>query len=110
MYKKLLGECIKTSREKLNITQQKLSEDVGVTVNTISNIERGVAYPSMDVLFRLNELLDFPMEGFFNSIKNYNEYINLAELNENVAKLSIKNRTFADKIYNFIVESLLEME
>ena len=52
-----LKENIKKYREKLNISQEKLSEKAGVSTDYISLIERGKRTPSLKRLCKIAEAL-----------------------------------------------------
>lgn len=53
---------IKVARVEANLTQQQLSERIGVTRQTISLIEKGTYNPSLklclDICYALNKTLD----------------------------------------------------
>lgn len=52
-----MTEIIKKKRKQMGMTQRELAERCGVSYQTISNLERGVAY-SKDLLEKVCELLD----------------------------------------------------
>lgn len=61
-----IGEKIKFYREKKEITQTQLAEQLNLAgKNTISKYERGIRYPSMDVLNKICEALDISFEIVF---------------------------------------------
>ena len=45
--KYMLGEQIKRCREKRGFTQEQLAEKIGVSIETISSIERGIKMPRL---------------------------------------------------------------
>lgn len=54
---KSLGKRIREERLKLNLTQEKLSEQIGISVSYIGQIERGERSPTLQTLVLLaNEL------------------------------------------------------
>ena len=53
MIMKAIGKDIKTRRKMLNITQRTLAELAGVSINTLTKIERGEANPSYEVLEKI---------------------------------------------------------
>ncbi|MEW6684461.1 MAG: helix-turn-helix transcriptional regulator [Nitrospirota bacterium] len=55
--KALIGRRIKTLRTRLRLTQDQLSERVGISPQYLSNIERGRENPTLDTLLRLAESL-----------------------------------------------------
>ena len=58
MSKPIMGDRIKEIRKKRRLTQERLAEKVGVSLEHISEIERGLSTPSMPLFIRLLEVLD----------------------------------------------------
>ena len=53
-----MGDRIKETRKKQGLTQDQLAEKVDVSLEYISQIERGLKIPSMQVFIKLVEVLD----------------------------------------------------
>ena len=53
-----IGERVREYRKKIGYSQLKLSEVLGVSLNTIQNIEAGIRMPSVEVVIQLDALLD----------------------------------------------------
>lgn len=53
-----LGEFFRFYRRKNNLKQDEVAERVGVTKNTVSQIERGQQWPSMQTYFRFLDALE----------------------------------------------------
>lgn len=53
----MLGDKIKTAREKQRYTQMQLAEMIGTTSGYISQIERGIKNPSLATLEKIAEAL-----------------------------------------------------
>lgn len=62
----LLGKRIKQLRKSKKISQLNLSIKLGITREHLSKIERGVAYPSVKLLFNLVDLLNINYKEIFN--------------------------------------------
>ena len=60
-----IGETFRQLRHKQGISLRVLSEKSGVSVGTISQIERDIANPSMRVLTALRRALNIPMQVMF---------------------------------------------
>ena len=58
MEKLTMGDRIKETRRKHHWTQDQLAEKVDVSLEYISEIERGLKTPSMQVFIKLVEVLD----------------------------------------------------
>lgn len=52
------GDKIAAARKKNNLTQDALADIMGVTRQTVSRWESGLAYPEMDKVVRLCDVLD----------------------------------------------------
>jgi transcriptional regulator with XRE-family HTH domain len=57
------GICLKTIRLRRGLTQEDLAELIDRSVDSISNMERGVSAPSYETLTRLAEKLGVPVEA-----------------------------------------------
>jgi transcriptional regulator with XRE-family HTH domain len=55
-----IGEFLRFFRRKLDLNQSAVAERVGVTKNTVSQIERGKQWPSMQTYLRFLDVLDLP--------------------------------------------------
>jgi transcriptional regulator with XRE-family HTH domain len=56
-----LGAAIRELREKRGVTQEDLAHDAGVTVGTLSLIERGRSNPAWGTVKRIAAALDMKM-------------------------------------------------
>jgi len=63
-------ESIRKRRKELRISQTHLAEIAGLSINTISKIERGEANPTVDVLEKIADVLGLELR--FN-VKNTNK-------------------------------------
>ncbi len=54
----LLGRQIKKMRKSKGFSQIKLAVFLGVTREHLSKIERGAAYPSVKILFKIADILN----------------------------------------------------
>lgn len=61
---------LKKIRESAGMTQEQLSEKVGVIRQTISNIECGLALPSIPTAKAIAEILEFDWIEFFDDGKD----------------------------------------
>lgn len=49
---------LKSARVNKNLTQAKAAELIGVTVDTLSNYERGKSYPDVPVIQKMEEVYE----------------------------------------------------
>lgn len=67
-FMKTFARKIIAHRQEKNITQQKLAELVGIHVNTLSNIERDAAMPSLLVAMKISFVLDISIDDVMNTL------------------------------------------
>ncbi len=67
-----LGKIIKEHRLALGITQEKLSEILGICPVYMSYLETGKRTPSLDLLFRICENLSIDIKELFEKNVNKN--------------------------------------
>ena len=53
-----MGDRVKDLRKKKRLTQEQFAEKIGVSVQYVSEIERGISMPSMQVFVKILEVLD----------------------------------------------------
>ena len=59
------GKQLRQIRRVKDITQEKLAEEIGVSAEFISNMERGKAAPSFETLEKLARVLETDIQEFF---------------------------------------------
>ncbi len=75
-----LGEHIKISRIKKELTQEALAELLEITPTHVKHIESGHRKPSIEILFRAAKILDMSIDSVIFSDTNDN--MRKAEINE----------------------------
>lgn len=63
LQEKVLGNAIRDSRIRLGITQEDLSEMVGITPTHLKHIESEHRKPSIEVLFKLVQILNISLDS-----------------------------------------------
>ncbi len=63
--KKLLGKRIRYIRKRNDLSQEKFAELICLDPNSVSRIECGVHYPSMDTLERISTVLKVEIRDLF---------------------------------------------
>jgi len=64
--KKMLGKRIKELRKSNGLTQERLSELVGLEPNHISKIEAGIHFPQPEKLDIIAQVFEIPVKELFN--------------------------------------------
>ena len=62
---KAIGARIATLRKRTGITQQRLAEVVGVSVETVSRMERGTSFPSINSVENVARALGVELRDLF---------------------------------------------
>lgn len=57
-----IGERIIENRNELGISQEELAEEIGVSINTLSNMENGKYFPKIDNIIMLSEAFSVSLE------------------------------------------------
>lgn len=71
-----LGEQVKSRRKALGLSQEEFAEKSGVSMALVSEIERGVANPTLSTLEKISQHLDvqaaqlIDTEGYIGNNKN----------------------------------------
>ena len=63
--KKKFGQKVQRLRLDAGITQEQLADSVGLTIESISNIERGIFGPKFDNLEKIAKVLGVPVKELF---------------------------------------------
>ena len=80
--KKLLGKRIKEIRKNSGLTQEKLSELIGIDITTLSGIESGRHFPSLVTLEKISKTLNCPLQALF----DFNHFIKIDEMKASIIK------------------------
>ncbi len=103
---KHLGRCIREARNAYGLTQEELSEQSGVSVRHIANIEKGRLNPSYEIIKLLIKRLGISAETlFYPDIPKQDE-----ELNQFIGKYhacSKEDRQILLKTLNCLSDELL---
>ena len=70
---KLIGERIKEARKKKGWSQEKMSEEIEVSVVYLSRIERGYSRISLRRLVHISKVLDITIETLISGVETTSE-------------------------------------
>lgn len=65
LLKQQFGRRLRSLRKARNVTQEQLSERTGLTIESISNIERGIFAPKFENLEKIAAALDVEVKQLF---------------------------------------------
>ena len=107
MERAALGKRIRESRIKKGYTQQDLAERADVGVVYISEIERGIKMPSLNIFIKIIDALDVSADYILrDEISSGKEYICM-EIAEKLLVLTPHQRKTATDILNAYLDNLL---
>lgn len=94
-----IGQKIKEIRKKSRLTQEFFSEKIGIEPSSLSNIENGKSYPSMQTVLNIIETFSIRPEDFF----DFDYFADETELETKILNI-IKNQSNENKqiIYKII--------
>ncbi len=67
---KQLGKRIVEKRKEKNLLQKDFADMLGIAVNHLSDVERGVKRPSLELLMKISCLLNTPVDYFVKDMPN----------------------------------------
>lgn len=106
MYKLTMGDRIKETRKKRAFTQEQLAEKLDISVEYVSQIERGLKIPSMQIFIKLVELLDVSADYLLrDSISTRNLYGD-KQIGNKLEKLTPKQRVALEALIDTYIEHL----
>jgi Predicted transcription factor, homolog of eukaryotic MBF1 len=100
-----IGSRIKKTRLKKDITQAKLAEQLSVSPEFLSRVERGNAKPNLPMLARIANILDVTL-GYLTdgTVKNSSSY-QLAEFHNILLQMSGEKRKLLLEIAKLLIGS-----
>lgn len=63
--KKMIGDRVRILRKRKNFSQELLASKIGIDMKSLSRLERGVHYPSLETLENLKIELVVELKDFF---------------------------------------------
>ena len=101
---KLIGKRIQKARKDIGITQEKLSERIGVTVGYVSQIERGFTRINLDTLAQIATVLNCDVAHFISGTQlNSETYLN-DELYEKIKAMNKSQKALLSHIADGILK------
>lgn len=98
-----IGERIKQSREKAGYTQERFAEAIGVTVQYISDLERGIVGTSISTMIKICETLCVSSDYILMGLKEKND---LSDITERLQYLNAQQLDLVNRGINLILESI----
>ena len=106
MDKITMGDRIKETRKKQDFTQEQLAEKVDVSVEYISEIERGLKIPSMQLFIKFLEVLDVSADYLLRDTVSTRNLYGDKQIGNKLEKLTPKQRVALEALIDTYIEYL----
>ena len=97
---KSIGERISMRRKLMGITQERLAEQMDVSVQMISNLERGVKAVKIDNLVKLSRILNVTTDYILTGDKTDGD---INALSERIARLSADDLGLVEMTVSYLL-------
>ncbi len=101
----LIGKRIKEQRKKNKLTQEQLSEKLGISKNHLSAIERGVYRVQIETLVMIINCLGCTADDLFCDVIDKGYMIKSSRLSEKIEKLSPEEQNRILAVVDTLVEN-----
>lgn len=106
MEKQSLGSRIREARQKLGLSQRRLAEEAGVGEMYLSEIERGLKMPSMNIFLKIITALNVSADYILrDELPSGEKYLN-QELSEKLRDLTPRQKRTAMEILDAYIRNL----
>ncbi len=99
---KFFGKIIKEYRLKSGITQEKLAEELGISIKYVSRMENGNSGIKRQTLINCMNLLGISPNIIFSKFMTNEDVINKIEISHKLEKLSKKQLNFVNGMIELI--------
>ncbi len=106
MDKTTLGKRIREERNKLHLTQEVLSEKIGITSYYLGELERGERTPSLDVLISIAASLKVSLDYLLRDTASLGAAYVDESISRKLSGLTQKQRVTAEAILDAYIENL----
>lgn len=102
---KLIGNRIKAERVRLGMTQERLAEQLDVTIGYVSQVERGITKISLDLLGKISTILDRDISIFVTGSTPESENYMLEGIISKFKQLDGRDRKLVLDLVQLMLES-----
>lgn len=106
MAKQTMGDRIREARKKLGLTQEQLAEKLDITLVYISEIERGLKLPSMQLFIKMVEILDVSADYLLRDAVSTRNLYGDKILGRKLERLTPKQRVALEALIDTYLEYL----
>lgn len=106
MDKLTMGDRIKEARRKQQLTQEQLAERLDISVEFVSQIERGLKLPSMQVFIKLIEALNVSADYLLRDSVSTGQLFGDHAIGRKIEKLAPKQRIALEALIDTYIQYL----
>ena len=99
-----IGSRIRQYRKSANLTQEKLSEKIGITPKHFSKLEAGRHNPHFDTIILLAKELDVPIDAFLEDVDDNDINTFLQLIKSDIAGMSKSQKEMIKKYIALVKE------
>lgn len=88
-----IGKNLQMQRKKRGLTQDQLSEKIGISPNYLSAVERGINQLSYEILVQAINVLECSADDIFRDVVDHSLTVKACELSERLESLDRAERT-----------------
>ena len=88
-----IGKNLQAQRKKKGLTQDQLSEQIGISPNYLSAVERGINQLSYDILVQAMNVLECSADDIFGDTIHYGHTVKACALSERLEALDVQERS-----------------
>ena len=100
----IIGKRLKDARRNKNLTQDQLSEKMGVSIAYLSKVETGKIHINLERLSQICDLLGVTEGEILNGVSNKSDKYLKSEFTNLLSSCSAKEQKLAYKILQVIIE------
>jgi transcriptional regulator with XRE-family HTH domain len=104
MDKLTMGDRIKETRKKCCLTQEQLAEKLDISVEYVSQIERSLKIPSMQIYIKLVEILDVSADYLLRDTVSTGNLYGDKQISSKLERLTPKQRAALEAIIDTYIE------
>jgi len=100
--KRDIGRGIAEARIRRGLTQENLAKRVGCSIEAIANLERGLSFPRLRMLFALSRQLSVPLRDLLDQVDQTDPS------DERRARLELRGRALLNQLTNEFLEIAID--
>ena len=104
MDKLTMGDRIKETRKKCCLTHEQLAEKLDISVEYVSQIERSLKIPSMQIFIKLVEILDVSADYLLRDTVSTGNLYGDKQISSKLERLTPKQRAALEAIIDTYIE------